>query len=256
MDPEAIGYWTLFACAASRVIPRGSLPNDLDELSLMIHRPTEDIERMIGALLENGLLERRSDGRIWFYKWAEYQPPSTDRANKSRDAKRGETESSKSNKSNTAQHSATSATSGSACNARGEERRREETPLPPEGAVGVCVSRNGSEPEEPFIPTPSEVAPPPLPPETLRMVHAVDEILPGLGYGMLCGQQGWDPDCAIGAAVELKVSEKTEWSYFRGIYRRQVKDKAAGKPPPKPRKPAPVLECDRPFRAPRPEAKP
>jgi hypothetical protein len=113
---EAIGAWLLFAAAACRSVPRGSLPTDVDELALLVRRPRETVEKMTEILLDDGLLERRKDGVIWLYKWEAYQPPSTDRATKSKGL----------------QHSATS---GNICNTRGEERRREEnTPLkPPRG---------------------------------------------------------------------------------------------------------------------------
>jgi hypothetical protein len=117
LSAEAVGYWTLFACAASRSSPRGSLPDDAEELALVIHRPAAAVAAMTETLLEVGLLERRPDGQIWMRKWEAYQPPSTERAGKSKQ---------KATRGNKSQHAATNGIP------RGElEEKRLEEKYPP-----------------------------------------------------------------------------------------------------------------------------
>lgn len=83
MSPADIGYWVLFAAAASRRTPRGTLPDDVDELALMIHRPSADTRDALKRLRAAGLIET-IDGLTWLHKWREYQPPSTERTRKLR----------------------------------------------------------------------------------------------------------------------------------------------------------------------------
>ena len=136
LDMEAIGAWTMFAAVASRMSPRGTLGtsgtsgNDLEQVALMVHRPIPDVCRLVERLLEVGLLERRHDGLIAFYKWDAYQPPSTERTAKHKASQQVAEDDEPSppkprrEQKEHREHPGTSGNKGNGWN--GEEKRREE----------------------------------------------------------------------------------------------------------------------------------
>jgi hypothetical protein len=113
LDAETLGYWMLFLAVANRNRPRGSITNNAEDLAWSIHKDAVAVERALQVLINAGLLVKHGDV-LRFHKWDQFQPPSTERANASRDTKRQQS----ATDCNTEQQSATPATQ--------EENRREE----------------------------------------------------------------------------------------------------------------------------------
>jgi hypothetical protein len=182
LTAEAIGYWTMFACVANQWSPRGSLPDDIEELAIIIHRPVETVGNMIEVLIDSGLLERRANGSVWFYKWETYQPPSTERANKSKGL----------------QHPATSGNKSQPQKRREEKREEEkEAPLPPTGG-----ERAGLTSEDP---------------ETLSVCRWANDLVTGWGPLAEGACQTYPPAWVREACSIAREAKASRWKFVDSI---------------------------------------
>ena len=148
LDAETLGYWVLFLAVANRSRPRGTITANAEELAWSIHKDAKAVERALQVLINTGLLIKDGDV-LRFHKWDQFQPPSTERANASREAKTQQS----ATDCNTMQQAATSATLGNKRNssqqvataATQEEKRKEEKI---QNARSLARTHEGEQPDE------------------------------------------------------------------------------------------------------------
>ena len=183
---EAVGFWALCLAHAGRRNPRGTLPADLDALAFAIHRPAEEVERLMKMLVAARLVDVTDDGYA-MHDWERHQPTdsSAERTRRYREAKKQKAEDAPDDADVTPSRDDCDASHPSQrhCDGvtvkerRGEENKeRKHTPLTPHGGDACAGKPSLSLLKAPESKTPAPPKPKSTPEETERTLDLVAEM--------------------------------------------------------------------------------